>query len=294
MLDKRKLLSRRNFKIVVLAVISIALIVWLLNTSRVNLSPQSSEEANEISAEICECSTNLLCTNARKIIEQQCTDLTSVCGASCNEGLLAGATCVERKEAYLEERAWYENNCLESGCGLPLTPCCEDSLIGRCCIEYNDGTKECEDALSYSACQTIMQTPYEDKDVVVVKWEDTKVCADGECEAITGACCTINSCTPDNPYTCYDDLTFQQCEAKEAENPLCVRAQWGFEKKCTDMSCASEGCRVDFPEAYIGRSCQECYRNFCSLYEIMNGGCSAWCSSYDIPDDFGNYCCGPA
>ena len=165
---------------------------------------------------------------------------------------------------------------------------------GTCCVEYKDGNQECLISVTYDQCYAFIDTPYEDKDVVAVKWDRNETCSDNSCSAITGACCTIDSCALDDPYTCYDDLTFQQCKAKEAENPLCVRAQWGFEKKCTDMNCAKEGCRIDFPDAYIGPSCDTCKRNFCSLYEIMSGGCYSWCSSYDTPDDFGNYCCGPA
>ncbi len=167
--------------------------------------------------------------------------------------------------------------------------------FGVCCLEFSEGPKECRENLSKEACHALYNVPVENKQVVSVSWVPGKeACEYGVCPEVMGACCTINSCTPDNPYTCYDDLSFQQCEAKEAENPLCVRAQWGFEKKCTDMSCAKEGCRVDYPDAYVGDSCDTCKRNFCSLYEIMSGGCYSWCSSYDTPDDFGNYCCGPA
>lgn len=265
--------------------------IWNFNSSciKVNQCKGACCITYEDGSKRCLQSSELYCDSQRT--------LPGVVSASWGSGKSCDSFCASEEGACCTAEGFCHANSdidwceSQSGTLYPQISC--DSLdfcgaSGKCCIEYKDGTKECRDALTYSQCQSIKSTPYEDKDVVDVRWFQSALCADGECFEVKGACCEIDICN--QTLKCMDDLTYQQCAFKQQSSNGCVQTQWSAEKRCSEVHCAKEGCRADFPEAYVGPSCNECKRNFCSLYDLLNGGCPSWCSQY--PDDFGNYCCG--
>lgn len=195
-----------------------------------------------------------------------------------------GACCVEGSACFPNSDLEYCD--YREGILHPGTSCDELNFcgaLGSCCASYDSGLASCRDGVTYSQCQDVLK----EEGVVHVVFKPG-TCADSQCEPARGACCKTNICTGGEPI-CVPDQTYQACKAAEVDG--CTVAQWSPGKKCNEITCDLLGCRETNPVSYIGPSCESCKRNFCSLYDIMNGGCPSWCSPE--ADFRGDFCCGP-
>lgn len=265
---------------------------WLDQRGFPLLGPEikSAEADAKIDAETCSCGSNSVCMTAKRVLEQKCADLTESCGESCVGTNDNAKSCGERKNKLFEEREWYQTNCVDDGCGLPLEPCCDVEPVGACCRIYDDGTYDCDSDKTELECTTLA----EDEEAVDSRWHEGQTCEEVNCGI--GACCiTIAGSgggTCSAPLTqCYArftnlrcQLTAQQIEINEGRSTTAI---WHYGQTCGEVRCSVEGCQAQLPEAKRAESQEQCLRLVCPWNPEA---CWAW---FTEPDDTGCICCGP-